>query len=251
MLFGYGADKRIIYGLLIALAVWSLMSMTSQDWLSILLTLPAVILAISFHEYAHAKMADKFGDTTPRSQGRLTLNPIKHLDFFGTILMIFAHIGWGKPVQINPNNFNSNKSRGYCEAMVAFAGPLMNFVLAIISCIISVAVFEVAEFKFASTDLGDLIYGFLYLFIRVNIGLGVFNLIPLPPLDGEKIFKNLLPYKVQDWLDRNYYTLYYVFMILWIFGLLETIVAPVISVLVNGVYYIVRLVVIGIVSLFI
>ena len=251
MLFGYGADKRVIYGLLMILAVYSLISMTSQQWFSILLTLPAVLLAISFHEFAHANAADKLGDTTPRNQGRLTLNPIKHLDFFGTVLMIFAHIGWGKPVQINPNNFNSNKSRNYCEAMVALAGPLMNFFLAAVSCVLSVVLFEISNSAFAESDIGDIIYGFLYLFIRVNIGLGVFNLIPLPPLDGEKIFKNLLPYKVQDWLDRNYYTLYYVFMILWIFGLLELLVSPVISFLVDGIYFVVRFIVIKIVTLFV
>ena len=247
MLFGYGADKRVIYGLLIALAIFSLVGMGPQGWYTLLITLPAVIIAISFHEFAHANAADKLGDTTPRSQGRLTLNPMAHLDFFGFVLMMFAHIGWGKPVQINPSNFNSNKSRNFCESMVALAGPLMNFFLAIVSCFIYVIFYEAITPNFINTGLGDIVSDFLVLLVMVNIGLGVFNLIPLPPLDGEKIFRNLLPYNVKDWLDRNYYTLYMVFMILWVFGFLEVIVAPVISFLSNGVFYIVE----NIVSFFI
>lgn len=236
MFFNYGADKRVIYVLLIALAVFSLISMGPAGWYSILITLPAVVIAVSFHEFAHANAADRLGDTTPRNQGRLTLNPIAHLDFFGFILMMFAHIGWGKPVQINPNNFNSNKSRGFCEAMVALAGPLMNFFIAIVSCIAYILLYEVYKPAFVSTTLGGLLQDLLMLLITVDIGLGVFNLIPLPPLDGEKIFRNVLPYNVREWLDRNYYTLYYVFMILWLFGFLEIIVSPVIAFISNGLF---------------
>ncbi len=135
--YGGGVNRNVIYGLLIVLAVLSLAGMGVGGWINLLLTLPAVIIAITFHEFAHAWTADKFGDTTPRSQGRLNLNPVSHLDFFGFILMMFTHIGWGKPVQINPNNFNSNKSRGFCETMVSLAGPLINFILAILATIIS------------------------------------------------------------------------------------------------------------------
>ena len=243
MLFGYGADKRVIYGLLIVLALFSLYSIGPEGWLSILITFPAVVFAVSFHEFAHANAADKLGDTTPRSQGRLTLNPIAHLDFFGTILMMFAHIGWGKPVQINPNNFNSNKSRSFCESIVALAGPLMNFFIAIVASFIYVIFYEALKPAFIYSGIGQILEIFLYVLISVDIGLGVFNLIPLPPLDGEKIFRNLLSYRVQEWLDRNYYTLYYVFMILWIFGLLEVIVLPVIQGLSNGIFFCVRLIV--------
>ena len=220
---GYGLNRNIIYGLLIVLAVYSLVSIGPAGWVTILLTLPAVLLAISCHEFAHAFVADRFGDTTPRNQGRLSLNPIKHLDFTGFILMMFTHIGWGKPVEINPNNFNSNKSRSFCETMVALAGPVMNFILAIVSVIIVVFLSIVWG---ESSIIVNQVIAFLYLFSIVNIGLGVFNLIPLPPLDGEKIFKSVLPYKVKNWLDANYYTLYWVFMILWMFGILDVVVGP-------------------------
>lgn len=236
MFFNYGGvNRNVIYGLLIVLAVISLASMGVGGWISLLLTLPAVIVAITFHEFAHAWTADKFGDTTPRSQGRLNLNPLSHLDFFGFILMMFTHIGWGKPVQINPNNFNSNKSRAYCETMVSLAGPLTNFILAIVATIAYYAL-NVWCRGFLLTNLGGIVSIFLNILIAVNIGLGTFNLIPLPPLDGEKIFRHLLPFKIQEWLTTNYATLYYVFIILWMFGILEIIVSPVINVISNLIY---------------
>ena len=89
-MFGYGVDKRVLYILFGILIAYSLYSMSSSEWLSLLMTLPAVIVAITFHEYAHANAADKLGDTTPRNQGRLTLNPIAHLDPFGFILLMFV-----------------------------------------------------------------------------------------------------------------------------------------------------------------
>lgn len=239
-MFGYGVDKRVIYIVLGLLVLFSLMSMSRAEWLSILLTLPAVIVAITFHEYAHAKAADMLGDTTPRNQGRLTLNPMAHLDPFGFVLLMFAHIGWGKPVQINPNNFNSNKSRSFCESMVSLAGPLMNFIIAIIACIAYVLIGTFASISFTQSFLGSVLILFLYMLIIVNIGLGVFNLIPLPPLDGEKIFRHLLPYKVQSWLDRNYQILYWVFIILWIFGFLGVVVSPVINVVTSGIFWLVE-----------
>lgn len=243
MFFGYdGVNQKVINGLLIFLVVYSLISMSAGEWFYLLLTLPAVIVAITFHEFAHAYAADKLGDTTPRNQGRLTLNPVSHLDPFGFILMMFAHIGWGKPVPINPNNFNSNKSRGFCEAMVSLAGPLMNFFLAIVCCFIYTILIASGS-NFIDGSIGTVIMYLLSMLITVNIGLGVFNLIPLPPLDGEKIFRNIMPFAVKDWLDRNYQTLYMVFMILWIFGILEIIVSPVISIISDVIFSVVRIVV--------
>ena len=235
-MFGYGIDRKTLYTIFIVLAVVSLMSMSRAEWLNILLTLPAVIIAITFHEFAHAWMADRLGDTTPRNQGRLTLNPTSHLDPFGFILLMFAHVGWGKPVQINPNNFTSNKSRSTCEMLVSFAGPAMNFLIAIILMIVYVILEKTATMAFATSYAGSLIVTLLYITIIINIGLGVFNLIPLPPLDGEKIFRNILPYNAQSWLDRNQQTLYIIFMVLWITGFLGTLVSPVIGLVRQGLY---------------
>lgn len=234
----FGFDRKALYIVLIILVVFSIANMSAGEWLNILLTLPAVIIAITFHEFAHAFVADKLGDTTPRAQGRLTLNPLKHLDPIGFVLLMFAHVGWGKPVEINPNNFTSNKSRSACEAMVSLAGPIMNFIIAIIATIIYYALYTFAP---VNTGTGILIL-LVYLITIINIGIGIFNLIPLPPLDGEKIFKHILPYKAQAWLDRNACTLSMVFMLLWFFGLLRFIVNPVINVVYNAIFNVVGLI---------
>ena len=238
-MFGYGVDRRAIGILFIILIAMSLFSMGSEGWINLALTFPSVIIAITFHEFAHAKTADVLGDTTPRNQGRLTSNPMSHVDPFGFFLLMFAGIGWGKPVQINPNNFTSNKSRGTCESIVSVAGPLMNFFISIIACICFLALYYLLP-DFVKTIWGSLTSDFLYSLMIINIGLGVFNLIPLPPLDGEKIFRNLLPSKAQRWLQDNYATLSAVFMILWIFGFLEIIVSPVISALSQVLFFVVK-----------
>lgn len=232
-------DKRSLYVILAILVLMSLRTMTGDYLTTLILTLPAVIVAITFHEFAHAWMADRLGDTTPRYQGRLTLNPLAHLDPVGFILLIFAHVGWGKPVQINPNNFTSNKSKGACEALVSFAGPAMNFIIAIILTAVSMLLTALAPQTFLYSYAGNLIRILIYMTITVNIGLGVFNLIPLPPLDGEKIFRQILPYRAIEWLDRNAYTLNLIFLVLWITGLLSTIVAPVIEFVQSGIFWLV------------
>ena len=185
--YGNGIDRKTLYIILAILVVISLATAGSGFWVQTLLTLPAVVIAISFHEYAHAWAADRFGDTTPRAQGRLTLNPVAHLDPFGFILLLFAGVGWGRPVMINPNQFTSNKSRATCEALVSLAGPLTNFILAIIFTIIY---YLLGVFAPVTQLMGIISLLVLYT-ITINIGLGVFNLIPLPPLDGEKIFRNI------------------------------------------------------------
>ena len=99
-------NKRNLYIILVILLFLTIINLGSFNLVSTLLTLPGVILAISFHEFAHAFAADRLGDSTPRNQGRLSLDPMKHLDPVGIFLLVFAHIGWGKPVQINTNNFS-------------------------------------------------------------------------------------------------------------------------------------------------
>lgn len=223
--FGNGIDRKTLYIILAVLVVISLINAGTGFWIQTILTIPAVVLAMTFHEFAHAYTADKLGDTTPRAQGRLTLNPASHIDPFGFVLLLFAGVGWGKPVMIDPNNFTSNKSRQTCEALVSLAGPLMNFILAIVFTFIYYVLWNFAS----NTQLITILLLFVQCIITINIGLGVFNLIPLPPLDGEKIFRQILPYNAIEWLDRNANTLQLVFMLLWITGLLGVIVSPVIS----------------------
>ena len=131
MFFNYGGNvnRNIIYGLLIILAIWSLTSMGVQGWISILITLPAVIVAITFHEFAHGFVAYKLGDNTAKNEGRLSLNPLDHLDPIGSLMLLFAGFGWGKPVHVNPRNYTRKISMEKGEAIVSAAGPIMNFLL--------------------------------------------------------------------------------------------------------------------------
>lgn len=250
-MFGYNINTRLVNTIIILLFVWGLSRMDTAQWMQLLLTLPAVIIAISCHEFAHAHRAVKYGDNTPREEGRLTLNPVKHLDWMGFFLMVFTHIGWGRPVNINPNNFSSGKSRAYCEMRVALAGPLTNLCLAIVFILISYLYNIFVPTAFVSSAFGKALSDFISLFIIVNIGLGVFNLIPLPPLDGEKIFKNILPFKAKQWLDENTLTLQVIFMVLWIFGVLDVVVAPAISYLYTWLSYGIGYVVYFIIGLFV
>lgn len=138
------SDKRFLYLILAVFIITGLMGMTRDGLLELVLTLPAVLIAITFHEFAHAYAATKFGDDTPRMQGRLSLNPLNHMDPVGFVLLLFAGFGWGKPVQINPRNFDKRYSVATEEAIVAIAGPLMNFVLAIVFALIYAAIYKFA-----------------------------------------------------------------------------------------------------------
>lgn len=182
----FNSDKRVIYIILAIFILMGLRSFGINNILSLILTLPGVIIAITFHEYAHALAADKLGDETPRMQGRLTLNPLSHIDPIGFVLLIFANFGWGKPVQINPRNFNRDISMDKGEAIVSIAGPAMNIVLAIVFTIIYFLIYKFAETSFIMSTLGYYILLAIQYTAILNIGLGVFNLLPLPPLDRIK-----------------------------------------------------------------
>lgn len=223
-------DKRVLYivlGLIILSNVIGLLTNT-DELLSLLMSLPAVLIAITFHEFAHAFVADKLGDDTPRRQGRLNLNPFAHLDPIGSIMLIFAGFGWGKPVEIDSRNFNRNIKMPIAEAMVAAAGPIMNFILAIVFAIIYAIVFKFAA-GFMLTQTGMIIMLMVQSCIVINLGLGIFNLIPLPPLDGSKIVFSFLPYNAKNWVQKYGQYFYIVFVIVWVTGIAGTIISPLIS----------------------
>ena len=125
--------------------------------LTLLLSIPGILIAITFHEFAHAFVADKLGDDTPRRQGRLSLNPLAHLDIYGTFLMIVAGFGWGKPVQINPNNFRRTITIKKGEALVSIAGPAMNLILAIVFSIIYGLIIKFGGLTFILSSTGSII----------------------------------------------------------------------------------------------
>ncbi|MBQ9378058.1 MAG: site-2 protease family protein [Schwartzia sp.] len=151
--------------------------------------LPGLIIALSLHEYAHARMAVAMGDFTPKIMGRLTMNPLAHIDPVGLLVLLVARFGWAKPVVINPANFH-DRTKG--EILVAFAGPAMNFLLAFLG--LGVIIFLRARMHM------EMSYGLrtvLWLIVVYNINFGVFNLIPLPPLDGSRILAAVLPYEMR------------------------------------------------------
>ena len=152
-----------------------------------------------------------FGDDTPRLQGRLNLNPLSHIDPIGFVFLIVARFGWGKPVQIDPRNFNGKYSLSKAEAIVAAAGPIMNFILAFVFLIIYYILFPVTKIAASlSIQWQQVIAQIVRYTVTINIGLGVFNLIPVPPLDGSKILMNFLPARGKNgFMIINNYSMYY------------------------------------------
>jgi len=235
-------DKKTLYIIMAVLVIISLGRYLTDTnaLLSLVLTIPAVLIAITFHEYAHAFVADRLGDDTPRRQGRLTLNPLAHLDPVGSIMLVFAGFGWGKPVEINPRNFNRTVSMSKGEAIVSIAGPMMNFILSIIFSIIYFAIVKFVP-QFSYTQLGIIILTLIQITVIINVGLGVFNLIPLPPLDGSKVLNHFLPYNAKEWFSRYSQVFYIVFIVLWITGIAGDIISPIINWVYSGITYLVAL----------
>ena len=229
-------NKRIIYIILIVCVATMLIGyMTNLSSLyRLLISIPAVLIAITFHEYAHALAAYKLGDETAKAQGRMTLNPIKHMDPVGILMLLFLGFGWGRPVQIDSRNFNRNISAKKAEAIVAVAGPIANFILAIVFSIITALLIKFNVFERMQYRASFTIIEILQSIVIINVGLGLFNLIPLPPLDGSKVLCAFLPYNVEMSFRNNEQIFYMVFMILWITGLLGAFISPAISAVYTG-----------------
>lgn len=174
-----------------------------------------VLLTLTVHEYAHAFAAYKMGDPTAKNLGRLTLNPLKHLDPVGALCMIFLHVGWAKPVPINARNFRKPR-QGF--AITALAGPLVNLVIAFFSAFVYLALFAwFSQIKFDSTseflfNLAENTLLFFYLLHVINLGISLFNLIPVPPLDGSRILGLILPPKAYFSIMRHERTIYFVLL---------------------------------------
>lgn len=243
-MFNFSFDKRIIYILMgVMVASTFIHYATNQGaLLSLLLTIPGVLIAITFHEFAHAFAADKLGDDTARREGRLSLNPMDHLDPVGSLLLLFAGFGWGKPVHVDPRNYTRKISMEAGEAIVSLAGPLMNILLAFIFSLIYCAVYKFAGVSFIMSTTGSIVMLLLQCTISINIGLGVFNLIPLPPLDGSKIIMPLLPYKAKQWFVNNERVFYIIFVVIWITGIAGYIISPAINWISTGILNLTRLI---------
>ncbi|MFQ5795062.1 MAG: site-2 protease family protein [Candidatus Bipolaricaulia bacterium] len=213
--------------------------MNVERVLVIILQFIAILGAVVFHEYAHAWVAYRLGDPTARRQGRLTLNPIPHIDPFGTIILpallaIFGGVifGWAKPVPIDPRHF---KKPYQGMLLVAFAGPAMNGIMALLGALIWRFIRAAIRSPFSPDSLGgevatnslEALALLLGWFVIINVILGVFNLIPIPPLDGSRILNYFLPPEGKIFMARiEPFGFLIIFALLWL-GLLGRIIAPV------------------------
>lgn len=167
--------------------------------LELVVVAPIVLIALSFHEWAHGFVAYKLGDPTAKYLGRLTLNPIKHIDPIGALCMLLAHFGWAKPVPIDITNFKHPKRD---LALSALAGPVINFLMGIVGCFLYVVAVIFIPSNYDSTfleGLVQLVYDFFLYFGVLNFSLALFNFLPIPPLDGSKILYAFLPPRANNW----------------------------------------------------
>lgn len=208
--------------------------MFSGNWndilIELLISIPAVLLCLSVHEAAHGFAANALGDPTAKNAGRLTLDPIHHLDPIGTICLLLFHVGWAKPVPVDVRYFKKPRRD---IALVSLAGPLSNFLLALI------ALFLQRIFMSGSSTILLAIGLFCYSTAVMSIGLGVFNLIPVPPLDGSKILFSFLLYQAELKFARYQQYIQFGMLILLFLGVLDT---P-INIAINFVYRILNAVV--------
>ncbi|MBP1758170.1 MAG: rane metalloprotease [Firmicutes bacterium] len=194
--------------------------MTMMDWgglASLMIKIAAIMLCVVVHEMSHGYAAYLLGDPTAKAGHRLSLNPLRHIDPFGLLMMFVVGFGWAKPVPVDPSYFRKPKSG---MAITAFAGPLSNFIMAFIAALGLNAAYGYYAVAGAGPSLSYLIE-FLTVCVAMNIGLGIFNLIPFPPLDGSKIFGILLPERTYFQLMRyESYGILILMALLW-FGFLD------------------------------
>ena len=193
-----------------------------------LLMLPGIIIALSFHEFAHAWVSDKLGDPTPRRQGRVTINPLAHIDWIGFLALLLVGFGWGKPVQIDPNYY---KNRRRDEFLVAIAGVTMNLILAVILSIPVKAM--IRNFNSGTSDLVYNIYLIIFYAVTINIVLMIFNLIPCPPLDGWNIITQIFKLDRYSWWYKVYQYGTWILLALIVTNVTDHIITPLVSMIIN------------------
>lgn len=230
-MFGRSNQANLIF---IVILILFAISQASFNLQATLLTLPGLILALTFHEYAHARVSDRLGDPTPEQQGRLTLNPLAHLDPVGTVFLIFAGFGWGKPVQVD-SRYYRNPARDMM--LVSLAGPVSNFIQSIVWFFVYGALLRFAPVT--DSYALEMLTLMVWYAALINVSLGVFNLLPLPPLDGSKILRYFMHGKggkVLDFLE-NYSTI--ILLVLFMTDLTGTIISPIVGWICYGMQWVV------------
>jgi Zn-dependent protease len=175
--------------------MFGLLQLLLENPIVFVLVVLALVFSITIHEFAHAFVATKLGDSTAKNMGRVSLNPLAHLDPLGTLMLVFVGFGWGKPVPFNPYALKNPKVE---SALISVAGPVSNFILAVILAVIA---------RFVPSD--SIFFAFIYLTIFYNLILGIFNLLPLHPLDGFKVVYGILPQNLAwQWQQTEQYGIY-------------------------------------------
>lgn len=191
-----------------------------------MLLLPAIVIGISFHEFAHAAVAYKLGDSTPKLQGRVTVNPLSHIDWMGLAALFFVGFGWGVPVEINPRNFKKTRRD---EFLVAVAGVTMNLIIAIIFTVIcKFAVMFAAQWLFGTT-MGMGLWQILVYVIQINLVLMIFNLIPVPPLDGFNIIAQIFGFGQSEIYWKIYSYGSWILIAIIVLGIAGMIISPLVG----------------------
>ena len=214
------------------------MILQGLDFKTMLLRLPIIFIAISIHEYAHGYAALKMGDGTAKACGRLSLNPLAHMDIIGALCMLLIGFGWAKPVPVNSANFR-NKKQGYI--LVSLAGPLANFFLALVGAVLYGLFLRIGFGGFNST-FREVFFGLLQMMIIMNLSFGVFNLIPIPPLDGSKIVAAFLPYKALYKMQQFEKYSFIVLLVLLYTGIIGRVLSFIINPMVASLNIIIRLI---------
>ena len=198
--------------------MWILDAIKTGDYLQLLIGLGTRLLIIFFvlpvHECAHGWAAERLGDHTAREQGRLTLNPMAHLDPFGALFLVLFGFGWAKPVPVNPRNYNNFKKG---EIVVSLAGVTMNLILAVVGAMILYTMLAVNGYKMMTDSVLSTIAIILYYFVGLNCGLIVFNLIPIPPLDGSHVIITLFGKNIPPNILLNMQRYGYIILVVAVF----------------------------------
>ncbi len=202
-----------------------------RDWLiQLLLSLPVIFLALSFHETAHGYVAYRLGDPTARQMGRLTLNPLKHVDILGFICMLLVGFGWAKPVPVNTRYFKKPRRD---MALTGAAGPISNLLLALVFALLMKVAYILLDFISIPNDFWAAMFlyllQFLFIGIRLNVAFAIFNLLPIPPFDGSRIVFSLLPAELYFKIMKYEQIIYIILLVALFVGVLD----PVLNLLTN------------------